>query len=59
MTPGTVQLQAGVVLGLQDLLENSLHDGHHHGNTADVFWTHMERNAHPDMKPNISLDIKR
>lgn len=25
--------------------------------TADVFWTHMERNAQPDMKPNISLDV--
>lgn len=24
--------------------------------TAEVFWTHMERKAQPDMKPNINLE---
>lgn len=24
--------------------------------TAEVFWTHMERKAEPDMKPSISLE---
>lgn len=52
MNPGTVQLQVGVLLtatfpflDLEDLLENGLHDGHHHGDRRGVLDPHGEEGA--------------